>query len=108
MRVGPATGQLETWQHRAYAGTAQDAHRNAVDSWGEPVDVLGCQFDPGGSAEPGNDNRVVTSPTLYAPVRDVDARDLFLGRGHTWQVDGDPADWGQDLPLVISLRKVDR
>lgn len=105
--VIPGVTDTETWQHRAYQGTAKDSHHNTVDVWADPVDVAGCLFDPGGSSEPGFGARTVTTPTLYAPMAAAGDRDLFLGRGSTWQVDGEPADWGLGTPLVIQLRKVE-
>jgi hypothetical protein len=98
---------METWQHRAWNGTTTDAHNNAVDSWADPVPLTGCMFDPGGSSEPGYGNRVVTTPTLYMPRRTVNGRDQFVGRGKTWTVDGDPADWADTPLILVPLRRVE-
>lgn len=98
----------EAWQRLAWAGSAPDAHGNVSDTWGEPEDLTGCLFDPGGTSEPGFRNRVVTEPTLYLSGRPaVDSRDRFNGHGSTWEVNGDVADWGLGLPLVVPLRKVE-
>jgi hypothetical protein len=98
---------METWQHQAYAGTGQDSHGNMTNAWADPVEVTGCMFDPGGTTEPGYGTRTVSTPTLYAPMRTVvTPQDVFVGRGKTWVVDGEPADWTVGI-LVIPLRRVE-
>jgi hypothetical protein len=77
---------------------AEDAHGNPVDSYGSPVIVAGCAFDPGGtveSFEPGRDV-VITSPRVFIPSEStvpVSSRDRVTVRGVLYEVDGDPAVW---------------
>lgn len=97
----------ETWLHRAYAAGSTDSQGNTIDTWGDPTELSGCLFDPGGTAEPGYQGRVVSEPTLYAPRTTISARDLFIGRGATWEVNGEVGDWDPSLPVVVKLRRVE-
>ncbi len=86
-------------------------------SWDSPdtLEIQGCAFDPGTSAEPVTLGRadVVTQPVVYAPYgTDVTAADRLVVRDRTWQVDGDPADWrspftGWCAGSVIKLKAVE-
>ena len=96
----------------AVSGT-EDVHGNPVDSWGQPVTVDGCAFDPGGSTESIEPGRapVVTSPRIYAPPGTVvGRRDRATVRGVTYLVDGDPALWrnpytGSEPGIVVELER---
>lgn len=61
-----------------------------------PLVVPGCVYAPGGSTETlGNQDTVVTQPTLYVPagtVLGVIDQAVIPGVG-TFDVDGDPQDW---------------
>lgn len=87
------------------------------DVYGDPEDVLVFSFDPGGSSvvyDGGFERRVVTTPTLYAPVDVALAdEDRVTVPGHgTFIVDGIPARWshpalGAPTGAVVKLRRVD-
>jgi hypothetical protein len=105
-------GEAVTFE--ALADGAVDAHGNPVDSYGPPLVVQGCAFDPGGSVEqytPGRD-AVISSPRVFIPAGvsvfeetdlfvlgddgtriPVSPRDRVTVRGITYEVQGDPADW---------------
>ena len=93
-----------------------DAHGNPVESYGSPVVVPGCAFDPGGTVEsfgPGRDV-VVTSPRVFVPSSvavPVAARDRVTVRGARFQVRGDPAVFtnpftGWTPATVVNLERV--
>ncbi|MBO9704801.1 MAG: hypothetical protein J7474_04720 [Arthrobacter sp.] len=96
---------------------AKDDFGKKQDVYGEPVDVLVYSFDPGGSSvvyDGGYERRVVTTPTLYAPVGVALAdEDRVTVPGHgTFIVDGIPARWshpalGAPTGAVVMLRRVD-
>jgi hypothetical protein len=77
------------------------------------VDIAGCGFDPGTSAEsfaePGR-QPITTKPTVYAPYgSDIKAGDRLVVRGVTYDVDGNPADFrspfsGWEAGMAVSLR----
>lgn len=98
---------METWQLRVYSGTVLDPHNDVVDAWADSVPLSGCLFDPGVSVEPGGGPRTVTTPSLYVSRRTVGSKDILIGRGHTWQVDGEVADWGPGLPTIVPLKRVE-
>lgn len=106
------TGNLTaTFQARAVTG--QDVYGN--DVYGTTsVDVPGCIFAPGISAEivAGRDT-VTTQPSLYTPVgTDVTALDRVIVNGVAYEVDGTPEVYAPPFPTpafwgpVVKLREV--
>jgi len=94
---------------------SEDAYGNPVESFGAPVTVPGCAFDPGASQEvyePGR-NPVTTAPRVFAPVGTVvTARSRVTVRGKVYLVDGEPAEWwnpytGSTPGTVVTLEAVD-
>jgi hypothetical protein len=93
---------------------SEDAHGNLISTFGAPVTVEGCAFDPGGSVEsvePGR-NAVVSTPRVFAPTGTVvGSRDRVSVRGLVFLVDGDPAVWrnpytGSNPGIVVNLERV--
>lgn len=92
--------------------------QEAVETdWTSPasLDIPGCAFNPGRSAEPTQDarNAVITQPEVYAPFgSDVLSGDRLVVHGDTYDVDGKPAAWqspftGWEPGLVITLKEVE-
>lgn len=82
---------------RQRAGTATDAYSNTVPDWTTPAEATYTTrgIEPVSSTEE-NDNRqtVITGYRVYLDSdADVLAGDRVVVRGHTFDVDGDPADW---------------
>lgn len=99
---------------RAFQSGATDSHGNPVKSWAAPVERLVYGFSPGGSVEPGlpNQDRVVTTPTLYAPYDfPVSEHDLVVVGGDEYEVVGRPARWrhpsGDKPGCVVNLKLVE-
>jgi hypothetical protein len=104
----------ETVVFEAPTSGSDDAHGNPTVSWGAPVSVEGCAFDPGASQEifePGR-NPVTSSPRVFAPAGTVvSARSRVTVRGLVFVVDGDPAVWvnpytGSTPGVVVNLERV--
>ncbi|UOQ56076.1 hypothetical protein MUN78_10205 [Leucobacter allii] len=98
-----------------FDGSVTDEMGDPVDSWGSPVSEGIFEFSPGGSVEPalpGHD-RVVTTPTIYAPYDTGFAeRDKCVIGGETYTVVGRPARWkhrrtGREVGAVVNLKAVD-
>ena len=85
--------------------------------WSNPdeLEIDGCAFNPGQSAEPTEvgRNAVITQPEVYTEVgADVLAGDRLIVRGRTYEVDGDPSDWrspftGWEAGLTVTLKIVE-
>ncbi len=97
----------------ASSEASEDVYGNPIVSWGVPVTVEDCAFDPGGSVEsvePGR-NAVVSNPRVFAPAGTVvKARDRVTARGKVFLVDGDPAEWlnpftGWTPGVVVNLER---
>ena len=77
---------------------AEDDHGNPIESYGPPMVVDYCAFDPGVSVEsfsPGRDV-VSTTPRVFTPASatvSVSPRDRVTVRGLVYQVKGDPQVW---------------
>jgi hypothetical protein len=85
------------------------------DRFGDPtpgsateVEVPGCLFAPGPSRELGfAANQVDTDGTVYAPPGTVvHPTDQVRVHDQTYNVVGDPQDWGAGAGVVIVLRRV--
>lgn len=92
--------------------TGVDADGNDVYT-PSSVAVAGCLFAPGGSVETlGNQDTVVTQPTLYVPTGTVipSVIDAIAVPGNgTLEVDGVPQSWPANptgYSIVIKLRAV--
>jgi hypothetical protein len=106
-------GEAVTFE--ALSVSSVDAHGNPVESYGTPVTVSGCAFDPGGtveSFEPGRDV-VTTSPRVFVPsgAGSVSSRDRVTVRGKLYAVQGDPAVFtnpftGWTPATVVNLERV--
>lgn len=99
---------------RAVASADPYSAENTSEDWSTPttLDFLGL-FNPGNSNEPTQIGResVVTQPEIYTAVGvDVRSGDRVEIRGHTYEVDGNPADWrfgAWDAGLLIKLQSVE-
>lgn len=97
-----------------YVSTTRNAHNVEQHHRGDPVEVAGVAFDPGGSYESasGTDQRIVTQPTLYVAFgQPSHPLDQWRCRGALYEVDGDTAgQWrspytGWEAGQVIKLRR---
>ncbi|MEU0078564.1 hypothetical protein ABZY58_11760 [Micromonospora tulbaghiae] len=86
----------------------------AKDKWGDPipgtdtpVDIPGCLFAPGPSAENLNGaNQTEADGTLYMPVGSpaITAADRLRVRGDVYEVIGKPRVWGNDgIEVVLRM-----
>lgn len=87
------------------------------DTWGPRERVGIFEFNPGGSVEPElpGHNRVITTPTLYAPYgspfRPRDRVEID-GYDDPFEVEGHPARWkhrrtGREIGDVVNLKLVE-
>lgn len=101
-------------QRLPYLGEVQDADGDLVEAWGEPESVGIFEFNPGGSVEPEipGQQRVVTTPTVYAPYdTPFTEYDRCVIGGEVFTVEGRPARWkhrrvGREAGAVVNLRVV--
>lgn len=103
---------------RKYQEGARDAHRNPVDAWGAPVSRKAWAFAPGTPEEAQEPNRTPSTQiwTVYGPVdalEDIRPKDKVDYQGQTFDVDGSPAVWDNQVYGVgvvgatIMLRRVE-
>jgi len=97
----------------------QDDYGNDVDeSVSTPTDHVEGVFAPGGSVEDTTSReQVITNPTVFLPASvDVTAVDAVQVHGRVYEVEGEPAAWTDkhpftgwipDLPVVVTLRRVE-
>lgn len=81
------------------------------DQWGNVTlggqhDIEGCLFAPGPSLETTFESQTVSSEgTVYAPPdADVLPTDLIVVRGKTYDVVGDPQNWGSAAGIVVAVK----
>lgn len=99
----------ETWLHESFVEDARDDLGNVIPIYATAVPVPGCDFNPGGTQEIVDGQRVVSTPELYVPKPiTITSRDRFTGRGLTYEVEGDAIDWsaGWDPTLIVNLKRV--
>lgn len=102
----------ERVQRIPYTGLVEGPH-GSRSSWGDPVDVEGAGFDPGGSAMVDGTART-SNPTLYflgAGPPGVREQDNWQVRGRVYRTVGYPALWvnpftGWVAGVVIELERV--
>lgn len=100
-------------QHAPVIEGAVDAHGNATQAWGDPVDVGIWAFDPGSSSEPRlpGQGRVIVEPTVFWPEGVVfGPDDQIIARGLLYEVEGETREWkhpnGEFSGNVATLRRV--
>ena len=91
-----------------------------TDAYGEPIpstrtggDITGCAIAPRMSTEPTERGRqgVIVGLTVYAPAgSDILSTDSLMVRGHSYLVEGEPAEWvspytGWTPGLEVAIRR---
>jgi hypothetical protein len=86
---------------------ARDPFGDPGNGGGPDLEIGGCLFAPGGSAENNiAANQVDTDATVYCPPgTTIAATDRIRARGVLYQVVGDPQVWGSS-GIAVQLRRV--